>query len=223
MALGSLSIVVFSDVRCPWAHVGVHRLLRAVHHRGLEGEITIDHRAFPLEVISDENHDGTQVDRTVRVLRDLEPGAGWTGWDPDAYPASSMLALEAVQAAKAVSPAASASLDRALRLAVFDQARAIDRLETVMEIAHETEGLDVDLFEKELRSGRPGTEVKEQTSCAGTEGVPASPTIVLPDGSSAVNPGLEFRLEDEVPVIESDDPDAYERLVETFLQQRTYD
>lgn len=224
LALGSQGLVVFSDIICPWAHIGVTRLLRTVHDRGLEGEINIDHRAFPLEVVNDREPSRDHFDRMVEALRDVEPDAGWSTWDDEhEFPTSSLLAIEAVQAAKAVSPHASAELDRALRRAVFADSRPIDRLDTIMEVARET-GLDLEAFEPELRSGRARREVDDQTTWAGTDAIPASPTIVFPDGSTRVNPGIDFEMDDDGrPQIRSDDPGAYDRLVEGYLEQRTYD
>lgn len=226
MALGSLSIVVFSDILCPWAHIGVSRLLRARHDRGLEGEVAVEHRAFPLEVVGDRSHDRRHFDRMVDTLRDVEPDAGWSQWagTDDDFPASSLLALEAVQAAKAVSPRASTAMDRALRRAVFVDSRPVHELDTVMAVAREVDEVDdVRAFETELRSGRPRQEVDEQAACAGTDEIPSSPTVVLPDGSTLVNPGIEFHIEDDVPVIDVDDPSAYDHLLESYLEQRTYD
>lgn len=226
LALGSIGIVVFSDVMCPWAHIGVFRLLRAVHERGLDGEVDIDHRAFPIELIGDEHHDRERFDRMVGALRDVEPDAGWSTWSGDdgRFPTSSLLALEAVQAAKAVSPAASSALDRALRRAVFVGSRPIDDLDTIIDVAGESEAVDMGPFEMELRSGRARSELDRHAAAARDDRIPASPTIVLPDGSTAVNPGIEFHVGDDgLPVIESDDPGAHDRLVEAYLAQRTYD
>lgn len=227
MALGSIGVVVFSDLLCPWAHIGVFRLLRAVHDRGLGGEVTIDHRAFPLELVGGGPHEREHFDRMVAALRDVEPEAGWASWaaDEDDFPTSSLLALEAVQAAKAVSPAASVALDRALRRAVFEQSRPIDRLDTVMDVAGETDEVDdLRAFETELQSGRARRELDEQTACAQTDQIPSSPTIVLPDGTTVVNPGIDFRPGDDgTPIVEHDDPSAYDQLLESYLEQRTYD
>jgi predicted DsbA family dithiol-disulfide isomerase len=38
------TIVVLSDLGCPWAHVGVARLRRARAEAGLDGRLAIDHR-----------------------------------------------------------------------------------------------------------------------------------------------------------------------------------
>lgn len=225
LPLGSIGMVVFSDILCPWSHIGVHRLLRTVHARGLEGELNIDHRAFPLEVLGPEEHDRRRFDRMVEALRDVEPDAGWSLWSgDDDFPTSSMLALEAVQAAKAVSPDASAALDRALRSAVFEQSRPIDELDTVMAVAEETDVVDIGTFEAELHSGRARREMENQIVRARSGDIPASPTIVLPDGTTSVNPGMEFHIGDDgLPAVDTDDPAAYDRLVEAYLERRTYD
>lgn len=226
LALGSIGMVVFSDILCPWAHIGVFRLRRAVHERGLEGEINIDHRAFPLEVLGDEAHGRRRFDRMVEALQGLEPDAGWSPWagGDDDFPTSSLIALEAVQAAKAVSPDAAADLDRGLRRAVFAESRPIDDLDTILAVARDLDAVDMDTFETELSSGRARRELDEQTTTARSGAIPASPTVVLPDGTTSVNPGIEFHTGDDgVPVIDSDDPGAYDRLIDAYLEQRTYD
>lgn len=48
VALGT--IVVHSDIGCPWAHVAVWRLHDARRRIGLEGAVSFDHRGFPLEL-----------------------------------------------------------------------------------------------------------------------------------------------------------------------------
>lgn len=226
MALGSLGVVVFSDIMCPWAHIGVTRLLRSRHDRGLDGEVAIEHRAFPLEMVGDRPHERQRFDHMVDALCEVEPEAAWSRWagTEEEFPSSSLLALDAVQAAKAVSPQASVAIDHALRRAVFGQSRPIDELDTVMAVAHEVDEIDdVRAFEAELRSGRPRQEIDEQAARAGTEKIPSSPTVVLPDGSTLVNPGIEFHTEDDDVVIDVDDPSAYDRLLESYLEQRTYD
>ena len=47
------TIAVYADITCPWAHVCVHRLHETRSRLGLEDRVTIDPRAFPLELIND--------------------------------------------------------------------------------------------------------------------------------------------------------------------------
>ena len=76
---GTNAVVVYSDLRCPWAHVAVHRLLTEVDRRGLGSELHIDHRWFPLDDASMPS-DLDALDRKLHPVRELAPGAGWQGW-----------------------------------------------------------------------------------------------------------------------------------------------
>lgn len=223
----SNAVVVFSDVRCPWAHVAVYRLLDALDRTGLDGEVVIDHRAFPLEELGGGDPD--QMSRAAAEARRIEPGAGWSpGHARQAdtaitVPASSWLALSHVQAAKASSPEASVALDRALRLAVFAEGRPIDDADTLDEIEAGVPGVDRRDLRTELDSGRPEAEVRSHTQTASTELIPASPTLVLPDGTAWSNPGVEVRAGDDGPVVVDDDRSVYDAVLDHFLAQRTYD
>ena len=48
------TIVVFSDIGCPWAHVAVWRLHDARRRLGLEETVSFDHRVFPLELFNSQ-------------------------------------------------------------------------------------------------------------------------------------------------------------------------
>src|SRR3990172_2750980 len=48
------TIVVYSDLGCPWAHVAVWRLHDAWRRLGLEGRVSFDHRVFPLELFNSQ-------------------------------------------------------------------------------------------------------------------------------------------------------------------------
>jgi len=221
---GTQSIVVHSDLRCPWAHVAVHRLLEAADRRGIAGELVIDHRWFP---IGDDGVPGSAeaLDRKLAPIAALEPGAGWTTWaDRDrAFPLDSRPAAAWVQGAKAVSPQASTALDRALRRALFEQGRDIADESVVEEVAASVPDLRVDAVRAEVASGRPGAELDRQAEVAASDAVPASPTIVLAGGETWVNPGIEMAMADGVPEIGADDPGVYDEILDTFLASKQYD
>src|SRR5438067_13247312 len=96
-------IVVWSDLSCPWAHLCVHRLHRARDRARLDGRVGLDHRAFPLELVNSQPTPKRVLDAEIAVLGGLEPEAGWQMWqdEPFRYPVTTLLPLEAVQAAKA--------------------------------------------------------------------------------------------------------------------------
>lgn len=223
---GTTAVAVYSDLRCPWARVAVRRLLATAEDRGLEAELAVDHRWFPLGDDAMPS-DGDALDRKLEPLRPLEPSADWHRWSGAGagFPASSRLAAAWVQAAKRVSPAASVALDRALREALFAEGRDIADADVLAAVAGTVPALagDVDVVRSEVASGRPDEELDRHAELAGSDLVPASPTIVLTDGTAWSNPGIEHHADDGVPVIDADDPGVYGDIVEAFLALRHYD
>jgi predicted DsbA family dithiol-disulfide isomerase len=227
ISTADFGVVVYSDIACPWAHIAMHRLDRAIRERGVGAEVTIDHRAFPLELINGRPTPKQILDAEIPVCSALEPEAGWS-FEPDpwSYPVSTLPALEAVQAAKVQSPDASARLDRELRRAMFDGWRCLAVYPVVFDIAATVEGIDVDGLRDEVRSGRALADVWNQMEAALDAEVPGSPTFVLPDGSRRHNPGIEFHWEDESGgsiVVDADDPEAIGDLVDATLTLRPAD
>lgn len=212
------TIVVFSDVGCPWAHLAVYRLLAARHRLGLDGTVVLDHRAFPLELFNHRPTPRRIVTAEVPVVGGLDAGAGWQVWQGDlaTWPVTTLLALEAVQAAKDQGLAASEHLDRALRVAFFGQSRCISMRHVVLEVADAC-GVDAEALREALDEGRARRTVFEQCQSAEDGDVKGSPHVFLPDGSDAHNPGIEMEWVGEhgagFPVIGKDDPRVYDDLV----------
>jgi predicted DsbA family dithiol-disulfide isomerase len=218
-----MDIVVYSDIACPWAHVAVARLWRFRAELGLEDQVRFDHRAFPLEVFNARPTPYAVLTAEIPVAGGLEPEAGWQVWQGGmgTWPVTTLLALEAVQAAKSVlGPAESERLDRALRVALFGQSRCISMRHVVLEVAAEALGPDAaDGLREALDSGVSRSAVLDQCETARTsERVKGSPHLFLPDGTNAHNPGVELHWQGEhgqgFPVVDHDDPSVYKRLLE---------
>lgn len=213
------TIVVWSDLACPWAHVAVARLHRVREELGLVGEVVLDHRAFPLEVLNVRPTPKLILDAEVPVTGALEPGAGWAMWQRPAweYPGTVLLALEAVQAAKEQSLRASEALDRALRVALFGQSRPIGLRHEVLDVAEGCRAVDAGVLAKCLDDGRARRTLMDQAEKAAGGRVQGSPHLFLPDGSDVHNPGVEMHWEGEkgrgFPVIDADDPSVYAGLL----------
>ena len=223
------AVIVWSDIGCPWAHVAVARLHRFCAALGLK-DVQLDHRAFPLELVNGRPTPKQILDAEIPVTSELEPGAGWQPWQGEAFewPVTMLPALEAVQAVKATQGlAASAALDRALRTALFAHSRCVSLLPVVLDVAHETAGVDVDDLEASLSRGLGRTAVIDQWKAATAEGsvIKGSPHLFFPDGRDAHNPGIRMHWDGEhgsgVPVIESDEPSEYEKLLACFKPARS--
>lgn len=211
------TIVVYSDIACPWSHLCVHRLWAAREELGLEGEVRFDHRAFPLELFNERATPKRAIDAEIAVLSGLEQDAGWHVWDRPhwEYPGTTLFPLEAVQAAKQQGLAASEVLDRALRLAFFRDRRNISLRHEVIAVAVETGGVDAEVLTRELDGGAHRREVLAQKLAAEDGRVKGSPHVFLADGTGGHNPGIETHLDgDRFPVIDKDDPSIYMDLLE---------
>jgi predicted DsbA family dithiol-disulfide isomerase len=218
--VGPGTIVVFSDIACPWAHVSVYRLLVARHRLGLDGDLALDHRAFPLELLNGQATPRSILDAEIPVVGGLEPGAGWQMWQgaPHTWPVTTLPALEAVQAAKEQSLHASEALDRALRIALFADSRCVLVHHVIREVAEDTPGVDAAQVAAALADGRARRHLFEDLEQAKRDAVQGSPHVFLADGTDVHNPGIKKHWhgqpgEGGFPVIEADEPDVYEQLV----------
>jgi predicted DsbA family dithiol-disulfide isomerase len=214
------TLVVFSDIACPWAYVAVHRLHAGRRRLGLEREVRFDHRAFALELANERPTPKLTLDAEVPVAGALAPDADWQLWlgDPHAYPVSTLLALEAVQAAKEQGLEASEALDLGLRRAFFGQSRCVTMLHVILEVAGEC-GLDVAALERALQEGgsRPLVHVQHRRA-DGTDEVKGSPHVFAPGGLDAHNPGVTMHWEGGhdgtgFPVVDHDDPTVIDDLL----------
>lgn len=214
------TLVVFSDLACPFAHVLIHRVHVARQRLGLGERVRFDHRAFPIELLN--RAPGTRVgsDSEIPVLGALEPDAGWQLWQgPDHhYPNTLLLAFEAVYAAKDESLEASARLDRALRRAFWQDSRPIHLHHEILDIAAETEAVDVDQLADALQRGTARQAVFADATIAASPAVAMSPHVFLPDGSDHANPGITVHWQGDwargFPVIDRDDPTVVDALLE---------
>jgi predicted DsbA family dithiol-disulfide isomerase len=211
------TLVIYSDVGCPWAHAAVSRLHRARARLGLADTVQFDHRTFPLELFNEQPTPKLTLDAEIPVTGGLEPDAGWHLWSAPIheYPVSTLLALEAVQAAKEESLEASERLDLGLRRAFFAESRCITMRHVVLAVATE-QRLDADALAAALDSGRARPMLLAQCDVARAEEVKGSPHVFAPDGSAAHNPGITMHWEGGrggFPVIDADDPSVVDRLL----------
>ena len=214
------TIAVWSDLGCPWSHAVVWRLHDARSRLGLEGRIAIDHHAFPLELFNSEPTPRPQREAEGLVAAELAPRAGWQTWSaPDhAWPVTILPPMEAVQAAKLQSLAASEELDRGLRRAFWGESRCISLRHVILEVATECESLDVGALTDALDSGRARRALFDDWAIARGDEVRGSAHLFAPDGTNAQNPGITIGWREDAAgggraLVEADDPGAIDDLV----------
>jgi predicted DsbA family dithiol-disulfide isomerase len=218
VAPGTLQI--WSDLGCPWSHVVVWRLHDARRRLGLEERVRFDHHAFPLELFNSEPTPRWHIDAEAPVARQLAPRAGWQPWSaPDsAWPVTLLPPMEAVQAAKLQSLAASEALDRGLRRALYGESRCISLRHVILEVATEADAVDVTSLAEALDDGRARTVLMADWAVARTDAVRGSAHVFAPDGTNDENPGIGIGWEDDGSAagrywIERDEPDAIDDLL----------
>lgn len=213
------TIVIFSDLICPFAHVAVHRIYTERSRLGLEDEVRLDHHAFPIELLNGVPGTRHGSDSEIPPVGALEPDAGWQLWQgPDYhYPNSVLLAFEAVQAAKQQGLRASESLDRSLRHAFWAESATIQIFATIIDVARSTDSVDAERLASDIVSGVGRDAVWADFETARSDLVQMSPHLFLPDGTNLTNPGLELHWQGDwakgFPVIDNDDRSVYERIL----------
>jgi predicted DsbA family dithiol-disulfide isomerase len=214
------AVVLFADIACPWATVVVLRLRAARAALGLSEAVPIVHLAHSLELLHERPVARRVVDAEVPACAAATPDFGWSLWQGrlDEYPVSSLLALEAVQAARRQSEAAAEELDLALRTALFVGSRCISLRHEVLAAARGCPALDHDRLTSDLDRGVARAAVMRQSAAARSGAASCTGHVLLSDGSGGCNPGvvtswLGPRMPRGVPVVRDDDPAAYLDLV----------
>jgi predicted DsbA family dithiol-disulfide isomerase len=217
------SIVVYSDLGCPWATVAIARLLRARAELDADDQVQVDYRCFLLEDVNERPTPKPVIDAEIPVVRTLEPMLGWTSWrhDLSTWPVTTAPANEAVQAAKLQSPRAAEDLDLALRLAFFRDSRCISMRHEILRVANRCSTVDADELAEALDEGRMrGPMMRDFREHR--DAVQGSPQLFFADGYEVHNPGVALRWDGAGdgsgrPVVEDDDPSVYRDLVRRAL------
>ncbi|MGA8114174.1 MAG: hypothetical protein WCA46_10975 [Actinocatenispora sp.] len=221
-------LTVYADIACPWASLALHGLRRARHRRGLR-QLRFDLRAYPLELINRRPIPKRTLDAEMPVVGGLDETLGWQIWRLPQYewPVSTLLALEAVQAAKRPEVgglAASDELDAAIRHALFAESRCVTMLPEILDIAGTCERVNAEALAKALHLGSGRAEVIAQWRTSKDRAVHGSPHVFLPDGSEWFNPGVEVRWTSDpgtgFPMVLSYDPTVYDEILDLAAKQR---
>lgn len=215
------TIAVWSDLGCPWSHSVVWRLHDARRRLGLENQVSLDHHAFPLELFNSEPTPFHQRQAEWSVAAELAPRAGWQAWSaPEhAWPVTMLAPMEAVQAAKLQSLAASDELDRGLRRAFWGESRCISLRHVIVEVASECESIDVAALAAALDDCRGRRALFDDWAIARGDEVRGSAHLFAADGTNEQNPGITigWKAEDSpaggIAFLEADDPAAIEDFV----------
>jgi predicted DsbA family dithiol-disulfide isomerase len=198
-------IEVFADVRCPFTHIGLRRL---IERRAALGRVDVGlHvRAWPLELVNDAPLEAHLIAEEVEELRAQVAPDLFAGFDVTAYPASSLPALMATAGAYERSLADGERVSLALRDAMFEEGRNIALANVLRDIAGP---VDLDL------NGRMAQQVRYDWAEGRARGVIGSPHFFVGE-LSFFCPSLHIARVDGHLRIESD-PTAFDDFLAVAL------
>ncbi|MET0727190.1 MAG: DsbA family protein [Acidimicrobiales bacterium] len=112
-------IEVFADIACPFAHAGLRTFVQHRAERGLS-EPRLLVRAWPLELVNSQPHDGRAEVPNVEGLRAGAAPELFAGFDPGRFPATTLPALAAAATAYAAGPVHGEAFSLAVRDALWE-------------------------------------------------------------------------------------------------------
>lgn len=120
---GVALIEVFADVRCPFTHVGLRRLVQRRDSHGADFVLRV--RAWPLELVNEGPLRADLIAEEVRALREQVAPDLFAGFPVATFPASSLPALGLTAMAYDVDLRTGERVALALRHAFFEEGRDV--------------------------------------------------------------------------------------------------
>ncbi|MET1001103.1 MAG: DsbA family protein [Acidimicrobiia bacterium] len=145
-------IEVFADIACPFAHVGLRRLVEARRARGAHARLRV--RAWPLEWVNGSQIDRELVATEVDALRSQVAVELFAGFDTANFPSTSIPAFGLAAAAYAVDDAVGEAVSLAVRDALFERGLDVTNPNVLDAIAKQfgVESLEPDAAESAIRT-----------------------------------------------------------------------
>jgi predicted DsbA family dithiol-disulfide isomerase len=128
------AVEVFADVSCPFAHVGLRRLVELRERLGRD-DVVLRVRAWPLELVNGAPLTGAFVAEEVAVLRERVAPDLFTGFDPARFPATTIPALAMTASAYRRGDRIGEAVSMALRTVLFEEGRDIASSDELARIA----------------------------------------------------------------------------------------
>lgn len=128
------AIEVFADIWCPFAHVGLDCVAARRSALG-QGEVLLDIRAWPLELVNGAPLDPGTTAAHVKELRAQVAPHLFAGFNPRHFPSTSLPALACAHAAYRKDARTGEAVSFALRDALFEQGLNVARPDVLSDIA----------------------------------------------------------------------------------------
>jgi len=130
--MGGMALEVFADITCPFTHVGLKQVTD--HVAAMRRPVDVLVRAWPLEWVNGAPLDVDAVVVKAAALHDQLGVDDFAGLRTDAWPASTIPALNLAADAYARDAATGLAVSIALRTALFEEGRDIGDLDVLGQI-----------------------------------------------------------------------------------------
>jgi predicted DsbA family dithiol-disulfide isomerase len=117
-------VEVFADVVCPFSHVGLRRVVARRTELG-RSEPVLRVRAWPLELVNGAPLDRDAIAQHVDELHEQVAPDLFRGFDPNAFPGSSLPAIALASTAYDLGDVVGERVSLAVRDAIFEEGRDI--------------------------------------------------------------------------------------------------
>ena len=131
--MGGMALEVFADITCPFTHVGLKQVTD--HVAAMRDPIDVVVRAWPLEWVNGAPLDVDAVMVKAAALHDQLGVDDFAGLTADAWPATTIPALNLAAQAYAVDTATGLAVSIELRTALFEEGRNVGDLDVLRRIA----------------------------------------------------------------------------------------
>lgn len=130
---GVSEITVFADVVCPFAYVGLTRLLERRRERGRD-DVRLRIRAWPLELVNGRPVEGSLIGAEIDEIAPQVAPDLFRGFDAASFPASSLPSLALTAAAYDISPEVGERVAMELRRRLFERGQDISDIAVLRQI-----------------------------------------------------------------------------------------
>ncbi len=177
--MNNRQLEVFADISCPFTHVGLKKVVAELE--GFDPKVDVNVRAWPLEWVNGEVFAPDVMRVKVDAIGRHLGREYFAGFDEQAWPSTTLGALNLAASAFEVSAAKGLAVSLALREAVFEQGRDIGRPDVLVELAAE--------FDLEAPSSEASAAVTADYEEGRRRGVKGSPEFWI-DGQAFFCPSL---------------------------------
>jgi len=199
---------VYADVSCPFAHFSLRRFSERRRQAGAD-HVRLRVHAWPLELANGEPLEAAKATDEIADLRAQVAGDLFTGFDPAAFPSSTIRILGTATLAYHHGADIGEAVNLAIRDALFEQGRAIGDPGVLAEIAGR--------FDLEVPDPAAARAAVDADFAEGQRrGVTGSPYFIV-DGSPFFCPTLDIERHGAHLRIDIDDAELH-RFIDRALQ-----